>query len=185
MKTNMIEISQNIQLKKIRNSDADFLLKLMKEIYPSAYSHFWEDKGAWYVNSQYSKEVVLREIQEPKTDYFFVLFKDCIVGVFRVVWDEALKGFLEQPQVKLHRIYLSNETQGIGLGKKLLSWLEGEAIKKGYQMIWLDAMDQHTQALQFYKKLGYTYHSYVILPFDLLYEKVRKMNQLYKVLKVI
>jgi len=183
MKTNMIEISQNIQLKKIRNSDADFLLKLMKEIYPSAYSHFWEDKGAWYVNSQYSKEVVLREIQEPKTDYFFVLFKDCIVGVFRVVWDETLKGFLEQPQVKLHRIYLSNETQGIGLGKKLLSWLEGEAIKKGYQMIWLDAMDQHTQALQFYKKLGYTYHSYVILPFDLLYEKVRKMNQLYKVLK--
>ena len=185
MKTNMIEISQNIQLKKIRNSDADFLLKLMKEIYPSAYSHFWEDKGAWYVNSQYSKEVVLREIQEPKTDYFFVLFKDCIVGVFRVVWDETLKGFLEQPQVKLHRIYLSNETQGIGLGKKLLSWLEGEAIKKGYQMIWLDAMDQHTQALQFYKNLGYTDHSYVILPFDLLYEKVRKMNQLYKVLKVI
>jgi len=182
MKTNMIEISQNIQLKKIRNSDADFLFRLMKEIYTSAYSHFWEDNGAWYVNSQYSKEVALREIQEPKTDYYFVLFKDVIVGVFRVVWDETLKGFLEQPQVKLHRIYLSNETQGKGLGKKLLSWLEGEAIKKGYQIIWLDAMDHHAQALQFYKKQGYTYHSHEILPFNLLYEKVRKMNQLYKVL---
>jgi len=182
MKTNMIEISQNIKLKKIRNSDTGFLFILMKEIYTSAYSHFWEDKGAWYVNSQYSKEVVLREIQEPKTDYYFVLFKEVIVGVLRVVWDETLKGFLKQPQVKLHRIYLSNETQGIGLGKKLLSWLEGEARKKGYQIIWLDAMDQHTQALQFYKKQGYTYHSHVTLPFSLLYEKVRKMNQLFKVL---
>ena len=178
----MIEISQNIHLKKIKNSDAGFLFILMKEIYMSAYSHFWKDNGVWYVNSQYSKEVILKELLEPKTDYFFVLFKDCIVGVFRVVWDETLKGFLEQPQVKLHRIYLSNETQGKGLGKKLLSWLEVEAIKKGCQMIWLDAMDQHTQALQFYKKQGYTYHSHVILPFNLLYEKVRKMNQLYKVL---
>ena len=82
----MIEISKNTQLKKIKKTDAEFLLKLMKEIYMSAYSHFWKDNGVWYVNSQYSKDVVLKELLEPKTDYYFILYKGLIVGVFRVIW---------------------------------------------------------------------------------------------------
>ena len=82
--------------------------------------------------------------------------------------------------MKLHRIYLHPKTQGKGVGKKVLSWLEEKAHKKGYQIIWLDAMDKQIDAFEFYKKRGYLYYTHVFLSFDLMHKEVRRMSQIYK-----
>jgi GNAT superfamily N-acetyltransferase len=176
----MIKVTEDLQLRTVLSSDTATLFKVMKQIYASAYSHFWTDNGDWYVNTQYSKERILEELLEENSDNYFILFKGEIIGNFRIIWDEKLAGLSEEKQVKLHRIYVYQKTQGNGIGKKLLSWLDEKAIKKGYNIIWLDAMNEQPQAFQFYKKLGYTYHSHVFLTFDFLYEAVRKMSQLYK-----
>ena len=176
----MIEISENIQLKTITKEDYNFLFRLMNEIYPAAYSSFWIDEGDWYLNSQYSKENILKELLQQNAEYYFVIYKDEIVGNFRIVWDEKLAGLSPEKQLKLHRIYLHQKTQGKGVGKQLMLWLEEKARQKKYQIIWLDAMDEKPQAFQFYKKLGYNYHSHTFLPFDLMLDEVRKMSQLYK-----
>lgn len=176
----MIKVSENIQLKSISKLDFETLFSLMSEIYPPAYSHFWTDNGDWYVNSQYSKENILKELAQTNTDYYFVLFNDEIIGNFRIIWDEKLEGLSEKNQVKLHRVYLHPKTQGKSIGKTLMIWLEEKAKQKDYKIIWLDAMNEQPQAFQFYKKRGYTYHSHTFLPFDLMHEKVRKMSQVYK-----
>ena len=176
----MITLSENIQLKPILSSDSATLFKLMKEVYPLAYRHFWSDKGDWYVNSQYSTAHILKELSVENAEYYFVIYKDEIVGNFRFVWDEKLLGLSEEKQVKLHRIYLHQKTQGKGIGKELLAWLDEKAQQKGYEIIWLDAMDEQPQAFEFYKKMGYKYHSHTFLPFDLLHKEVRKMSQVYK-----
>lgn len=152
----------------------------MKEIYPDAYSHFWEDFGDWYLNSQYSKENIKRELLEENAQYYFVVFKNELIGNFRIIWDKKLVGFDNKKSVKLHRIYLHSKTHGNGIGKGLLNWLEKEAEKKQYELIWLDAMNEQPQAFEFYKKLGYQYHSHCFLDFELLHDNVRKMSQLYK-----
>jgi len=178
----MIQISKQIQLKYIQNSDFESLFKLMKEIYSYTYSHFWKDKGDWYINSQYSKENLLKNLSEKKSDYYFIIYKTEIVGNFRIIWDEKLKGCTKENQVKLHRVYLNPKTHRKGIGKKLISWLEKKALEKGYQIIWLDVMDAQPQAYKFYKKLGYKYFSHERLTYNLLYNKVRKMSQFYKLL---
>ena len=178
----MITISENIQLSTILSSDSEALLKLMKEIYPSAYSHFWADKGEWYVNTHFSKEFFLKEISEENSDNYFTLFKGKIIGIFRIIWGEKLDGLTQEKQVKLHRIYLHQKTQGNGIGKSLLSWLEDKATKKGYEIIWLDAMNEQSKSFQFYKNLGYKYHSHTFLSFDLLHNAFRKMSQVYKII---
>ena len=178
----MIKISENIYLNAILDSDLESLFRLMKDIYPPAYSHFWTDHGAWYVNSQYSKENILKELLEEKADYYFIFYNNEIVGNFRIIWDENLEGVSEEKQVKLHRLYLHQKIQGKGIGKKLVFWLEGKAKENNYQIIWLDAMNEQEQAFQFYEKLGYKYHSHIFLPFDLMHDRVRKMNQIYKVI---
>ena len=98
----MIKVTENIQLKKVLNSDAETLFKLMKEIYPPAYSHFWIDKGDWYINTHYAKENILRELLEENSDNYFIIFKDSIIGNFRIIWDEKLTGLTHEKQVKLH-----------------------------------------------------------------------------------
>ena len=162
------------------NTDSETFFTLMKEIYPPAYSHFWKDGGDWYVNTQYSKEKLNSELLDVNSQNYLVLFKNEIIGNFRIIWDEQLDGFVDEKHVKLHRIYLHQKTQGNGIGKKLLNWLETQAIKKQYDLIWLDAMDAQPQAFEFYKKLEYQYHSHCFLDFELLYDEIRKMSQLYK-----
>lgn len=176
----MINISENIQLKEILNADSESLFMLMKEVYPAAYSHFWEDERDWYVNTQYSKENILKELSEENAQYYFVLFKNEVIGNFRILWDRKLRGLDTKKSVKLHRVYLHSKTHGNGIGKRLLNWLENEAIKKQYELIWLDAMNEQPQAFEFYKKLGYQYQSHCFLDFELLHDEVRKMSQLYK-----
>ncbi len=82
--------------------------------------------------------------------------------------------------MKLHRIYLHQKTQGKGIGKKLLSWLDQKSKEKDYKIIWLDAMDFQPQAFEFYKKLGYKYHSHYFLPYELMHKELRKISQIYK-----
>jgi len=176
----MIKITEDLQLRTVFSSDTEVLSKLMTDIYYATYSQFWTDNGDWYVNTQYSKESLLKELLDKNSENYFILFKDEIIGNFRVVWGEKLVGLSEEKQVKLHRIYLHQKTQGNGIGKKLLSWLDEKAIKKGYKIIWLDAMNGQQQAFQFYTKLGYSYHSHVFLTFNFLRESVREMSQLYK-----
>jgi GNAT superfamily N-acetyltransferase len=177
----MVFINSEISLQPIQLEDSKLLFELMQQVYPLAYDYFWEDAGNWYVNSQYSRENILKELQQDNADYYFVVYKEELVGNFRIIWDEFLPDLEEELlSVKLHRVYLHNKTQGKGIGKVLLKWLENEAIKKQYELIWLDAMDEKPQAFSFYKKLGYQYHSHCFLPFDLLYDKYRKMSQLYK-----
>ncbi|WP_397444890.1 GNAT family N-acetyltransferase [Polaribacter sp. R77954] len=176
----MIQVSKNIQLQEISISDDEILLQLMKDIYPVAYHHFWKDAGQWYITTQYAKENIEKELSQHNANYYFILYNDKIVGNFRVIWDEKLDGLEGKKQVKLHRIYLHQKIQGKGVGKTLLLWLEKTAKEKGYSIIWLDAMDEQPQAFQFYKKLGYRYHSHCFLPFELLHNQVRKMSQVYK-----
>lgn len=176
----MIKITENIQLKIITKEECRDLFTLMKEIYQLAYSHFWEDDGEWYLNSQYSKENILKELLQQNAEYYFILYKNEIIGNFRFIWDEKLTEISEEKQLKLHRIYLHPKTQGKGIGNQLMIWLETKAQQKDYKIIWLDAMDEKPQAFQFYKKLGYNYTSHTFLPFKLMYKKYRKMSQLYK-----
>lgn len=179
----MIEVSKNLFLEEILESDCESLFNLMQEIYPLAYHHFWKDKGEWYVDSQYSKENVLKEISEDNSDYYFVVFNGERIGNLRLLWGEKLNGLSEKSQVKLHRIYLHKDSQGNGLGKMLMNWLEQKVIEKKHNLIWLDAMNEKPQAFQFYKKLGYLYHSETFLPYEKLYSEFSKMSQLYKKLK--
>lgn len=176
----MIQITPALSLKPIKASDSKELYTLMQEIYPSAYQHFWKDKGEWYVNTVYSAKNIKKELLEVHTAYFFILFNNEVVGNFRILWDHKLPGFENKKSVKLHRVYVLEKTQGNGIGKTLLTWLENTAKEKGYELIWLDAMDEQPQAFQFYKKQGYKYHSHEFLDFELLYDNVRKMSQIYK-----
>ncbi|NVK10055.1 MAG: GNAT family N-acetyltransferase, partial [Tenacibaculum sp.] len=143
---------------------------------------FWKDEGDWYIQSQFSKSNLEKELLEDKTSYYFILYKEEIAGVFRILWDRKLPGLENRKSLKLHRIYLHKNTQGKGVGKQLLAWLEEEARKKQYELIWLDTMDEQPQAFEFYKKLGYQYHSHCFLDFELLFYEVRKMSQVCKIL---
>jgi GNAT superfamily N-acetyltransferase len=179
----MIVISDAIQLKLISVRDHSKLLELVKQIYPPAYKHMWKnDDCGFYFEKFYSLDNLNKELAEAESEYYFIYYKTHLDGILRMHFNKALKTKPETSACYLHRIYLSEDAQGKGIGQKLLSWVEQRAKSKGDELLWLEAMDTQQQALRFYKKQGFTESHKAYLDFEPLRDRFRGMDVLFKVL---
>lgn len=176
----MITVTKDIQLTSITPKDCSELRLLMEAIYPPAYHQFWTDGGKWYVDGLYNNSNILKELNEKQTGYYFVLYKNEVVGILRVMWNLLNKKISTKRQAKLHRLYLHQKTHGKGIGKALLTWVEASARQQGASLLWLETMDKQEQAFKFYEKLGYTPFYNFQLDFPLLIDKYRGLTQVYK-----
>jgi len=173
-----LKISKSISLKKILLKDAEILYNLMQKIYPPAYKHLWEDQGDWYVQTIFSLQTLEKELLEKNAKYYFVQFNTKIIGILRLEFNTILKGYKGRNTTKLHRIYLNQESQGKGMGKILLAFVIQQAIQNKSDILWLEAMDTQTQALQFYKKLNFKIISNFKLEYNLMHKHLRGMHRM-------
>lgn len=183
----MITLSEQLQLQPIALEDQPVLFELMQRVYPPAYAHFWKDQGSWYLNSLYTFDNLKKELQEEGSYYYFVRFRESahskeytIIGIFKIIEDCTYPEQSELSSLKVHRIYLDNTVQGKGIGKQLMLYAQEHAQKSNHKLIWLDAMDQHPQAMAFYNSLGYSKGGLQQLDFELLHDLYKPMWYLYK-----
>jgi GNAT superfamily N-acetyltransferase len=132
----MISITKDIQLRSILIEDQKELFDLMKRIYPPSYKHYWKDQGNWYINDLYTVKNVEKELSEKDTEYYFVLFQQQIIGIFRIVYHVDPYNEKDKSFVKLHRLYLDQTIQNKGIGKQLMTWLIVKVRKEGYPKLW-------------------------------------------------
>ena len=94
-----------------------------------------------------------------------------------------LPGFETLNALEVERIYVYKKTAGKGLGKQLMQTAMNKARELKKDIIFLKAMDSGTDALEFYKKLGYEICGRLQLPlptFHLMKEEYRGMVILKK-----
>jgi ribosomal protein S18 acetylase RimI-like enzyme len=60
----------------------------------------------------------------------------------------------QKPQTKIHKIYVLTETQGKGIGKKLIDFVENMAKENNSTALSLN-VNRFNKALHFYQKLGF------------------------------
>ena len=76
--------------------------------------------------------------------------------------DGALAGYAKlyhartEQRFYVHQLYILPARQGLGLGHRLMACAEERARESGADRIWLGVMVKNTQAVAWYKKLGYT-----------------------------
>ena len=176
----LLKVTKDILLKDITNQDLEKLIDLMSRIYHPAYINYWKDKGDWYVTKLYNKENLENELKVAAADYFFILFKDKIIGIIRIVWNLDTHYQIDKNYVKLHRLYIDQKLQNEGIGKTIMTWLVDEARKKGYSKLWLEVMEKQEQAFHFYKKIGFKNVDKVSVDFPLLYDEFRGMYKMVR-----
>ena len=149
---------------------------LMWRIYPPEYAHFWKNEDCtFYINNQFSKETLSKELKE-KQLYYFVVENNENVGILRLKFDEFPNKTIDATRViKLHRIYLDPKVQGKGLGTKTLNFIDEVARLNNYKYIWLNAMLDKPSAVSFYLKNGYKVFDMYHYDFDLIKPELRQM----------
>ncbi len=178
----ILKLSDTLSLREIFLTDAVVLQELMSKIYPPVYKHLWKDRGVWYVQTVFNSQNLQKELSEKNTVYYFIQFNNEIIGILRIVNNVILKEFKNKKATKLHRIYLDPKVQNKGIGKIVLNFVIQHAIENKSELLWLEAMDTQTQALNFYKKLNFKISSNFKLQFDLMYEHLKGMHRMYRLL---
>lgn len=146
---------QAIRLTPLRASDQPRLFELMTEIYPPAYSHFWEDEGAWYLDLCYNGTNLQKELNRPHSHYFFIEYQRQTAGILKYDFPFSPRQIHIPNAMKLHRLYLKQSFHGKGLAGKIMQLLEEIAQAEKLDFIWLEAMEKQEQAKRFYQKMGY------------------------------
>lgn len=165
----------NITLQPVTLANHDVLIQLMQRIYPPAYQHLWVNNDCnWYINSQYNLKQLTKELQEQNTDYFFINYNNKTNGILRLVHQKT------QATTKLHRLYLDQDYQGLGLGKMVMQLTYNFAKANQSSSIWLEAMATQVQALNFYKKNGFKIVDSYALNFDLILDEFKDIHKMSK-----
>jgi len=79
-----------------------------------------------------------------------------VLGVCRLQYNSAT-------EAKLRFMAVKTDTQGLGIGKKLVTYMEEKAKKNGSALMVLQARDN---AVEFYKKCGYSIREKTFLLWD-------------------
>jgi len=141
----------SLTIRRWIQADLPTLQNLLLETWLDAYTSFIpREDVVGYLHTQYS----LAKLE--------VLFADPDVTGLVAELDGAVAGYAKlyhnRPQQRfyVHQLYILPARQGHGLGQRLMAAAEERARKLGADRIWLGVMIKNTQAVDWYKKMGYT-----------------------------
>ncbi len=141
-----------MKLIKAVKEDIAIIQELARKSWEHTYADILSKEQLEYMLSiMYSQKEIEEHLQNPNYHYFLVF--DEVFNVF-----DGFVGYenhYEKDTTKLHRIYLVPESQGKGLGKKTLEFLNGKAKEAGDTRVIL-AVNKYNSAKQFYESQGFS-----------------------------
>lgn len=169
-----------INIRKASQNDAALLTRLARDIYKEHYLHLWLPGGAeWYMEeAAYSWDKMEKDLADANVEYYIATEKGNPVGYLKLVLNAVLPGSETLFALEVERIYLKKETTGKGVGRQLMQFAMEKAKGLKKEIVFLKAMDSSTQAIEFYKKLGFNICGTLQLPmpeFSLMKEEFRGM----------
>lgn len=136
---------------KINTSQLQIVQDLAYAIWPSAYREILSKEQLEYMLTKFYSVEALEYQMIEKKHVFYIAVND---------FDKP-QGFVafelnaEPKKTKIHKIYVLPETQGTGLGKKLVSLVKEKALENNQKAIFLN-VNKYNEAKFFYEKLGFT-----------------------------
>ena len=133
-------------------NDFDQVYKILMESWDKAYSSFIPKEDlTYYLNRTYNT-AKLEELFNSENVFCFV----AQVGVEAVGW---LKLSIDKVENRfyLSSIYVLPEFQKLKIGRQLMEIAFTSAKEKGFSEIWIGVMDNNTNALGWYEKIGFEF----------------------------
>ena len=81
--------------------------------------------------------------------------------------------------LELDKIYILPKFKGMKIGKKLLGLAFGIAKNFKRQTLWLAVIDTNIEAISFYEKSGFKFHSKTFLEYPKFKEELKGMWRMY------
>ena len=141
----------NIAIRRWNREDLPTVQRVLRETWLDAYGSFIPRGDlAGYLNTQYSHAKLEALCADPDVTGLVAEVDGVVAGYAKLYHARAEKRFY------MHQLYILPAQQGQGLGHRLMACAEERARELGVDRIWLGVMVKNTQAVTWYKKMGYT-----------------------------
>jgi len=141
--------SFNMEIRLLVKNELPILKDLAYRIWPSTYKEILsQEQMAYMLNWMYSIETLEESLESDH--YFFAIFdENRALGFVDIELNSS-----EVNEMKLQKIYVLPEKQGLGLGKKLLNFAIDFGKKQGVNHLTLQ-VNRFNKAVNFYRHAGF------------------------------
>jgi len=139
-------------IRRWQKSDLESIRRITWQSWISTYSSFIpESDFASYFNTHYTEPSLLSMFDDPSVRGFIAEVDDHIVGYARLFFNR------DENRLYVSSLYLLPEFEGKRIGMRLLESAGGYAAENGLEELWIGVMVKNTQALLFYRKMGFLF----------------------------
>lgn len=129
----------------------DTVQEIAQKTWPIAYKDVISSEQIEYMlKMMYSKSALVEQMNVKKHHFILAKKQNEVLGFASYEFDCNSIG-----KTKLHKLYVLTETQGSGIGVKLVDFLSEKAKKNHQSTIFLN-VNKYNSAQKFYKKIGFS-----------------------------
>jgi ribosomal protein S18 acetylase RimI-like enzyme len=137
-------------------SDAADLARIGRDTFVETFGHLYppSDLKA-YLDDTYSLDAMTDDLKNPEIDVRIALTGKriaayCKIGPTKLPIDTG-----PDPSLELHRVYVYEARQGIGVGRILLTWAIERARQRGAKNLFLGVWEANERAISVYESRGF------------------------------
>ena len=143
-------------IRKCTVDDLKTLLEISYETFVDAFQSMnVKETMDKYVEEAFNMEKLEEELGNKDSRFFFLYADDELAGYLKINEAPAQTDVNDSHSIEVERIYVKKEFKGKGLGRQLMNYAIqlAKEMKKNY--VWLGVWEKNTDAITFYKKLGF------------------------------
>ena len=145
-----------LRYRKCSIADLEKLIDVARTTFDETFrAHNTEENMQAYMNSSFSKNKLIGELENEESEFYFAYLNNSIIGYFKINSGQAQTELFEKSYLELERFYLLKEYKGKNLGKQMLERVIDFADKKNVKYLWLGVWEKNYRALRFYRKNGF------------------------------
>ncbi len=138
------------------NDDAELIADLSRKTFYETFGYVnTKENMDKFMNEQFSREMLIREVSEPGNTFLLAFDGDIPVGYVRMREGRKFPEFEDKDSIEIVRIYAVNTYIGMGIGKQLMRQCIFIAKELKKEIIWLGVWEKNPRAIAFYAKWGF------------------------------
>ncbi|MGS2739574.1 N-acetyltransferase family protein [Sinomicrobium sp. M5D2P17] len=139
-----------IEIREASTGDIPIIQQIANHTWPDTFKDILTEKQiAYMLDMMYSTEALAEQMQQKGHRFFLAAEGEAYLGFL-----SCETGYRSIPKTKIHKIYILPETQGKGVGKKLIEKCRQVAAEKKDAILSLN-VNKYNPAIGFYERIGF------------------------------
>ena len=150
------------------------------EIYSQNFYSHWDEGGLeQYLEKVFGVDTLEIELSGNSIQYYIAFVSERPVAFMKINLFSNLPGLDMEKGIELDKIYILPQFKGMKIGKRLLDVAFDIANSNKKEIFWLSVIDTNREAISFYEKAGFKFHSKTRLNYPKFKEELKGMWRMY------